>query len=242
MNKSIRDVFKLLFILCGGVIVGYAASMIVSHFSIFTGLNSLNINFLIEQIIWLQVALVFILCLPAILMTQKAKQFLKETNQNLDIEDDFKGTKGSQILFQAMIFNRLYIILSFMAYGLATDPLNDYILGSTLIFIGFIFLNVINEVRIIRLVQMQDPMKKGDPTSMKFNKEYFSSLDEAEKNQVYQAGHHTFMFMDMVFIVLIPVAFIIKLIFDIGNTMLLTIGLIWLIQSIVYFYYSKRIV
>lgn len=97
-----------------------------------------------------------------------------------------------------------------------------------------------NEVKITRLIQAKDPMKKGDPTSIKFNKTYFESLDESEKNQVYQVTYHTFKFMEYTFIVVFGLTLALKMYFDMGNAPMLTVSLMWLIQSIVYFYYSKK--
>lgn len=197
-------------------------------------------NPLIEHIIWIQVALVLTLSIPAILIKYKAKRFFHQINQGIDLEQDVQDEKGNHLLLRAMLFNRTYIVLSFIIFGLALDPNNSYIMASILIFIGFIFINIINETQIIRMIQKYDPMKKGDPTSFTFQKDYFASLDEAEKVQVYQAAYHTFSLMELVYVILITIATLAKMAFDLGNGFILSIGLLWFIQSLAYFYYSKK--
>src|SRR5699024_4043486 len=135
-------------------------------------------------------------------MLKKAKKHFVKADQNLNLEDDSGENEGNKILFHSKVFNRLYTVFSFIVFGLITELEDLYILWSALIFLVFLVVNVLIETQTIRLIQQRDPLKKGDPTSMKFNEQYFASLDEAEKVQVYQASYHTNHFMEIALMVI----------------------------------------
>lgn len=161
-------------------------------------------------------------------------------DETIDVDDDLHSEALERLLYKGLLFNRLYLILNFLSAGLAFDFSNRYFIISILVFLVTILPDSMNEVKITRLIQAKDQMKQGDPTSIKFNKTYFESLDESEKNQVYQVTYHTFKFMEYTFIVVFGLTLALKMYFDMGNAPMLTVSLMWLIQSIVYFYYSKK--
>lgn len=236
MNRKKRDGLKLLLILILGMVLGFLMKELFRSLNI----DLLNINFVTENILIIQIILVFLLYLPVIIWTQQGKKYYQKTNQEIDIEEDLDRKKADQLMLRARFFNRSYLILNFVTIGLALDYGNDLLIASLLIFIVFGFLTALNEVKIIRVKQAHDPMKKGDPTSLNFNKVYFSSLDEGEKTKVYQATHHTFRFMEVGLIALMVVAIILKESFNQGNSPIVMIGLTWLLQSVAYFYYTKK--
>ena len=51
-----------------------------------------------------------------------------------------------------------------------------------------VYLNVW-QIRYVRVIQKIYPDKKGDPTSLKFQKQWLESCDEAEKRQIGQASY-----------------------------------------------------
>lgn len=237
MSKKKSDGVKLLRQAFIGLLIGFVLIFV------FSLLNKMTINFdvVIEYSLYIQIAVILIFFLPTYLWIQKAKQHFRQIDETIDADDDPHREKAKQMLFRAMLFNRLSIIFSFVSLGIAFDFDNPHFLISMLVFIVIVFPSTMNEVKIYRMIQANDPMKKGDPTSFKFNKDYFSSLDEGEKIQVYQISYHTHIFMEYVLMGLLALAIGMKIYLDFGNGPIIVIGVIWLIQSTVYFHYSKKI-
>lgn len=49
------------------------------------------------------------------------------------------------------------------------------------------------QIRYVRVIQKIYPDKKGDPTSLKFPKQWLESCDEAEKECIYQASYKGYL-------------------------------------------------
>ena len=236
MSKEKSDGVKLLKHLLTGIVIGLVLTIVFILLSELT----INFNVLVEYSLYIQIAVVLIFLFPVYFWIYKAKQYFSQIDEMIDIDDDPYRVKAERMIFRALLFNRLFTVLSFISVGLAFDFDNPYFLISMLIFTVTIFPGSLNEVKVVRIIQANDPMKKGDPTSLKFNSDYFSSLDEGEKIQVYQATYHTFIFMEYTLLVGLGLSIFLKLHYDLGNGPMLIVGVVWLIQSIVYFYYSKK--
>lgn len=236
MSQKKRDQLKMLKLMGFGAITGVGLSILF----FFVNRVTINFDFLIEYSLYIQIAVVIIFFLPTVYWIQSAKKIINMRDETIDVDDDLHSEALERLLYKGLLFNRLYLILNFLSAGLAFDFSNRYFIISILVFLVTILPGSMNEVKIIRLIQAKDPMKQGDPTSIKFNKTYFESLDESEKNQVYQVTYHTFKFMEYTFIVAFGLTLALKMYFDMGNAPMLTVSLMWLIQSIVYFYYSKK--
>ncbi|WP_017470463.1 DUF3169 family protein [Amphibacillus jilinensis] len=238
--KGMRDFGKLLLWLVLGGVAGF---LLVFVFEALASLWYIVVPYtdvLVEQIFWLQVGLVIIFYFPALFLSVRAKKWMNRINTDLDLEDDTFDKRVEQMIYRSLLFNRLFYVFSFTLFGLSIDGRNQWIIGSILIFVIFCVASSLNEVKAVRMVQKKDPMKKGDPTSFKYAKELLESLDEAEKLIIYKTGYHTFKFMEFALIVIFGFAFFTKTIFNTGNAPILVIGLIWLVQSIVYFCYAKK--
>ena len=239
-KKLLRDGLKLLLI--GvlaypiGYFVGYGAGSI--------GLGELSLDFIMdfinENIIVIQLALIVFLYIPAVVCIRKGKRYFKQANQMIDVEEDIHEKKADTFVYFAQLFTRLFMILWMTLFFLSLDLTSDNMVIPQIIYVVFLLLAGMNEIIVVRMVQTQDPTKKGDPISLKFNNDYFLSLDEAEKSKIYKASRHTFIFMEFALIGLMLVAFILKIIFDQGNGPIIMITLAWSLQSIVYFYFAKK--
>jgi len=240
MSKQKRDSFKIIKLVLIGLIIGFLSPILFRFINLPTDFLKLTI----EQATFIQLGAVLIIYIPTIICIRKANQHFNRIDETVDDENDWHSKKGSKRLFQARLLNRLFIILSFMALGIAIDfnlpELSPYHVISLVIFIGSVYLAVKNDIKIVRIIQSYNPMKKGDPLSFRFNKEYYSSMDEAEKNQIYRASFHTYLFMENTLFILLVLSICGKIYFRFGNGPIYIIGLIWLIQSSAYFYNSKK--
>lgn len=236
MSKQKRDKMNLFKKFLLGGAVGFVLAIIL----ILLERVTINLNFIIDYSLYAQIAVIGIFLIPSVFCFYKAKRQFRQMDESIDVDSDPHREKAEKMTFRALLFNRLFLVLSFIFLGFGFDLNNPLFFLSLLVFLIAIAFGSLNEVKIVRLIQEKDPMKKGDPTSFRFNKDYFSSLDEGEKVQVYQAAYHTFVFMEVALIIIFGLTVVLKMHFDIGNGPMVVVGLIWLIQSIVYFYNSKK--
>ena len=87
------------------------------------------------------------------------------------------------------------------------------------------------EIRIYHLMQKRDPVKKGDPSSLNFNKKWLEGCDETEKLVIYQAGYKAFGFMQIALLVGIVLAIWGEVQFHTGRFPLVLVGVIWIIGT-----------
>ncbi|WP_067843182.1 DUF3169 family protein [Amphibacillus sediminis] len=237
MNKG--DVWKMLLLMLGGGLVGGGIAWFGLSIEYIDQIAILWES-LIRYTFWLQLFLIVTLLLPVLVIIRSAAKLLTQVDKSVDIEDDHADKQFNKKLFLALTLNRLYMVLSFIIFGIAVDDRNPMIIGSMILFVIFSFLSGLNDVKIVRIMQAHDPRVKGDPTSFKYKKQLLESFDEAEQLQVYKAAYHTFRNMEVCLIIVFVLAIFVKSRFGIGNVAMILIGSIWLIQSIFYLYYSKK--
>lgn len=89
-------------------------------------------------------------------------------------------------------------------------------------------------VRLVKIVQKIYPDKVGDPTSLKFAKQWLESCDEAEKEMVYQAAYKSYMISVSSLQFLMLAGMICHLIWNTGIMAVVLLGILWLIMVITY--------
>ena len=80
----------------------------------------------------------------------------------------------------------------------------------------------------------RDTDKKGDPTSLKFPKQWLESCDEAEKECIYQASYKGYQTVMKWAPILTFVALILHMFFDTGILAIVMTSVIWLVTSVTY--------
>lgn len=88
-------------------------------------------------------------------------------------------------------------------------------IANILVILFFVYLDYF-EVRISKLEQKFYPEKKGDPTSLKYAKQYLESCDEAEKESIYQAAYKSYQLVSVGIWILLLVVFVMHMIWDTG--------------------------
>ena len=98
------------------------------------------------------------------------------------------------------------------------------------IFMINIFASSMLEISTIKFIQKVDNRLKGDPTSLRFSKDFLESCDEAEKLKIYKSGYHGFQFTKNVSLVFVILTMLGNMLLDTGGfpvfvscSMLLTI-------------------
>lgn len=109
-----------------------------------------------------------------------------------------------------------------------------FLLAAMMIFIVIFFYSGLWSVRYVKKIQRICPEKKADPTSLKFQKQWLESCDEAEKEIIYQSSYKTYIFLSQFLPVLLCVTMIGHLLWNTGAMAVFVVGIVWLIMTWAY--------
>lgn len=173
---------------------------------------------------------------------RKAEKFIKLA-ENCEEEDEerieFHFEVWSTIEIMASQIP-MFLCMMFLGFLVEAEGMLNK-LGTMLPFIIIVAVSGIFQVASIKQVQRKDPSKRGDPSDMRFDKEWLGSCDEAERAIIYQASYKTFNFMKMVLLFGMLVALMAQFICNVGVAPVLFIGIIYIMMLIVYCVYSVRL-
>ncbi|MCZ0704561.1 hypothetical protein J2T56_003138 [Natronobacillus azotifigens] len=240
--KNKKDALKLLLIMLVGGIVGATSSTVLHALEIdrLSDLGPRLMEHLVVHSLWYQIGAVVIFFVPTLLWLYKAKKISVDDSEDIDLEEDPNNQLFDKYLYRGLLFNSVYFVIGFILFGLSADIRNPFFWSSIVVFLVFMFLSSYIEVKVVRSMQKADPMKKGEPTSMKFNKDFLESCDEAEKLQIYKSGYQSYAFTQTAIMIIFIIMFVSKLHFELGNLPILLVGGIWLLQLLSYFYYAAK--
>jgi hypothetical protein len=75
----------------------------------------------------------------------------------------------------------------------------------------------VHEVLSVKFLQKMDNRLKGDPTTLRFSKEFLESCDEAQQLEIYKAGYKAFQFAKNAFMVILVLTLLLNLLFEVGG-------------------------
>ncbi|MGN1131154.1 MAG: DUF3169 family protein [Ruminococcus sp.] len=183
----------------------------------------------------------------------------KSMYKNGDKEDDELISAIDRILGYGSIILSVLSILSLIpfaiwfhnfAVSLKTDALFESSNISTLwvtylIIFAVILFNFVLYRAVVQLVKKTNPEKKGDVLSLKFSKDWESTLGEAEKMIVYKVSRKAYQFISKLSYILFFVALIGDLLFGFGIVPAIFTGAIAIASVLsvnIYLYsFSKRV-
>ena len=111
---------------------------------------------------------------------------------------------------------------------------------SVALFLGFCIVILFLEATLVRQIQKANPMKRGDISSLRFNRDWLESCDEAERLGIYKASWKSFQVMNSLCPVMEAVALLGKIMFDTGNFPIILVTFLWAVQTGVYCFYSAQ--
>lgn len=159
-----------------------------------------------------------------------------EAYERLDYELEAAGSRGMIVSFAGSI-----VLILIFATGYSTKYIESLDGSGTMWFlveiITFIALEVylnVWQIRYVRVIQKIYPDKKGDPTSLKFPKQWLESCDEAEKECIYQASYKGYQTVMKLAPILTFVALILHMFFDTGILAIVMPSVIWLVTAVTY--------
>ena len=158
-----------------------------------------------------------------------------EDNEHIEIADVYIYKVGyvSNVL---MIFNQvLFGLATYQLMTLLEKTDNAYmILITVAIFFAGLILTISQQSRAVKLTKQYAPEKKGSVYDRNFQKVWYESCDEAERQLIGDASYQTMRFMGGVFSTLLTITVIIGMFIPIGLLCAFFIGLLWLIMTCYY--------
>ena len=166
-----------------------------------------------------------------------------EAYERLDYELEAAGGRGMIVSFVGSI-----AMILLLATGYSTkyiESLNGsgimWFLLEILTFIALeVYLNVW-QIRYVRVIQKIYPDKKGDPTSLKFPKQWLESCDEAEKLMIGKCAFKAYRSTNITCGALAIILACCALVFDIGFLPSFCVCLIWIINHTSYCREASRL-
>lgn len=108
-----------------------------------------------------------------------------------------------------------------------------FVLDLALLLGGVLFL-IFHQKNVVNFVKEMNPEKKGSVFDQRFNKKWFASCDEAERQRIGAVCYAVYSVMNVVYIFFTAVIIMAGFFLPIGILPLTLVGLLWLIQTITY--------
>lgn len=189
---------------------------------------------------WILLAVAVIFTVLNEITIQKVKKMVNEW----DGEDDTHIRKADQTLSKVSLFTNIQTIGTMILFGLITYCMNlddsDSIVAPVMtlvavaIFLASLFITTAYQNRMVKLIKEYAPEKKGSIFDSKFQKVWYESCDEAERQIIGKASYKTVTFMNKVLSVFLTASIVIGMFFPIGILCAAVIGIIYLIITIYY--------
>ncbi len=165
-----------------------------------------------------------------------------EQNNNLD-EDEFEKTHKTLSLalyVPSVLMPWLFVCFGFsVTYNFGIE--SPYILMDLIIFILELAWVTILQYQIVEQTKKILPEKRGNVLDSKFQKEWYSSCDEAEKQIIGEACYISCKTMNMVYPILFAIMIFVCSLYDLSPFIFLMVGVLWLIQILSYLIPSYKL-
>lgn len=250
-KKKMDPVIKILLIMAVGGVIGGLGGFIIGFTSEFFEFSSLGdmMNSLVAKWAGLRIWGLVIVTVASVVAGEILIDRLKKIGEQIlnaeDEEADELEFEEERVGAWAMSLNVIGqgLAILIFATGYSLDYVETEGIGSFLLCCGIFLLCAgylsVNQMRFVKLVKKSHPEKKGDPASVKFQKEWLESCDEAERELIYQSAYRTFQMSNQLTPILMFVATILHLMFQTGLLAILIPLVLW-VTSILY--YNKSVV
>ena len=174
-------------------------------------------DFFVKNSLAFHVGLILCLFLPAVYLYVKAKRNYNQITSISDDRADAYEKAGEDSFNLSMLINGVFLILNMMLFGMTFDKTRgDFLLISFLFMFSVICASVF-EIVAIKYIQKIDSRLKGEPTSLRFHKDFLESCDEAEKLRIYKCGYNAFQLSKNVSLGFIVITIISNITLDTGT-------------------------
>ncbi|WP_321007697.1 DUF3169 family protein [Hungatella effluvii] len=191
----------------------------------------------VRSALWIQLIVWLVLGGCSLVLMNKAKKWSPLMDSD---EEGVTEKKVGNAQNTVLTLTNVNLVIQFMAFGIGFDKRNTFALLSVVVFLVSTISMVCVEIAVIKQVKKTNPLKKGDPADLSFLRTWEESCDEAERLQIYRCGYKAFQITRHSLLFGLVIAFIGKINMGTGSMSILLLGLIMLIQSISYGFYSLR--
>jgi len=240
MNK--KTIFRMIILMVIGGIIGLIFSFGLlklrqpDYIRSFTPIG----EFFVNNSLAIYIGLILFLFLPAVYQYVKAKRNYDQITNISDDRADAYERAGEESFNLSMLINGVFLILNIMLFGMTFQKTRDDFLIVTFMFMLSVICASVLEIVAIRYIQKTDNRLKGDPTSLRFNKDFLESCDEAEKLRIYKCGYNAFQISKNVSLGFIMITIISNIILNTGKFPIFVSCMIMLIQVTSYNYYALK--
>ena len=241
MKKTTKRNLKFALMLLFWAFVGGIASIVLQFNTVNFQEGSQSLRyFLLDNV----TILFLIAILPLIIATvaiQKAKGKAKNAFSLSD--DDFES--ANKFLSLALSISSLMLPWGFVCLGLSighnVNALQFSFFWDFLLFIAEMAWIGIIQYRAVEATKLIFPEKRGNILESKFQKEWYASCDEAEKQTIGEACYRSYKTMNTVYPILFAVLICCSTIFEISLYVYILVGLLWAIQLLSYYIPSYKL-
>lgn len=247
--KKYASLIKFILTTLAAACVGAAASVLLSkHDPKALGEAALSLADHGSPVL-LMASILFCL-LAAFIYYKKAQSHLSRTG--LDNDDDFAQIDrdlGISMTILNMIFVVAFLFFGIFAAGLETimhqfeqrSSFAGLVAVTIIVFLVGSFTAIYLQSRLIKLIKVLYPDKKGDLLELRFAKDWLESCDEAEQYIIYRAAYKTYRVTNQCLIFFWLIAVFGAMFFDTGLLPIILITTLWGISNIVYCTQSAKL-
>lgn len=217
MNK--KTVLKMIFLMIAGGIFGIIISKGLLKLNDTENIKIIsNIgDFFVNNNIVIFLLLLISIYIPSVYLFIKGKSIFDKIDAMSDDECEIQIKIGQKKFDIALSLNAVFLILNFMLLGMTFDNSVNNEMGILFIFMFNIISSSMLEIITIRFIQKVDSRLKGDPTSLRFSKDFLESCDEAEKLKLYKSGYHAFQISKLISLGFVVFTILCNLLLDTGG-------------------------
>lgn len=216
MNK--KTIIKMIFFMIIGGIFGAIISLGLLKLNDTENIKiASNIgDFFVKNNIGIYLLLLIMFYLPSVYLFIKGKSIYVKLDNMSDEECEIQTKIGQKKFDIALSLNAIFMIFNFMIFGTTFAEIANNEMVIISLFMLNIFSSSMLEIITIRFIQKMDNRLKGDPTTLRFSKDFVESCDEAEKLKIYKSGYQSFQFTKQVSLGFVILTILCNLLLDTG--------------------------
>ena len=206
MNKTVKFVLIMLASMVVGGVLGFGV--------IWFGMNGVAADTLAALENGLALAIPAVQALAILVCSLTAARYMKKARRfaaALDAGDEDQAEPALQAADTAINLLEMQQMLVMFLLPLSVTKMGLSLLASSLLVVVSMPLVILNQGRIVNFIRRINPEKRGDVRDLKFNKEWYNSCDEAERQKIGRASYRTVLATQMALVTLLVVVVVVRL-------------------------------
>lgn len=185
-----------------------------------------------------QAGIILIFIIPGLLWVQAGLKIMQSEAYQED--EGLLEIKADKLLSMGIVFSQLYFITSFIIFAINVKERSIENFPVIIVFVIGLLLYALIHIMVYNGIKKVDELKKGDPTSIKFAKQWRESMDEAEKARAYEVGYKTNNATSHLLLLALVITFMAKVIYGASMGGILLVGGISLARTLIQMSYSFK--